>query len=133
MPGIYSRDNYAQLLANAIENANARRQASLDRSARQTESNLAAIANFGKALGRTYETWGESDEDRLAALQKEREEALIAKKYEEQVAQRRAVVKHLTDPYARISPKEAEPWDGRNGLDIDMGGYKKIMGGGVYA
>lgn len=76
MPGIYSRDQFAQQLAQAIENANTRRQASLDREAARTKDNAAAIANFGKALGRTWETWGQSDEDKLAALQKEREEAL---------------------------------------------------------
>lgn len=78
MAGIYSRDNFAQLLANAIENAQARRQAYVDREAQRTKENAAAIANFAKALGRTYETWGQSDEDKLAALQKEREEAIKA-------------------------------------------------------
>lgn len=82
MAGIYSRDNFAQLLANAIENAQARRQANVDREAQRTKENAAAIANFAKALGRTYETWG-SDEDKLAALQKEREEAIKAQQEEE--------------------------------------------------
>ena len=82
MPGIYSRDNFAQLLANAIENAQARRQAHVDREAARTKDNAAAIANFAKALGRTYETWG-SDEEKLAALQKEREEAVRAQQEEE--------------------------------------------------
>lgn len=77
MAGIYTRDNFAQLLANAIENAQARRQAYVDREAQRTKENAAAIANFAKALGRTYETWG-SDEEKLAALQKEREEAIKA-------------------------------------------------------
>lgn len=78
MAGIYTRDNFAQLLANAIENAQTRRQAHVDREAQRTKENAAAIANFAKALGRTYETWGQSDEDKLAALQKEREEAVKA-------------------------------------------------------
>lgn len=138
MAGIYTRDNFAQLLANAIENAQARRQAYVDREAQRTKENTGAIANFAKALGRTYETWdGKSDEDKLAALQKEREEALrikgIEDKYNAQVEQRRAIDKYLSDPYNRISPTVVEPWDGKYGLDIDMGGYKKIMGGGVYA
>jgi len=77
MAGIYTRDNFAQLLANAIENAQARRQAYVDREAQRTKENAGAIANFAKALGRTYETWG-SDEEKLAALQKEREEAIKA-------------------------------------------------------
>jgi hypothetical protein len=82
MPGIYSRDNFAQLLANAIENAQARRQAYVDREAARTNSNVQAIGNFAKALGRTYETWGD-DEAKLAALQKEREEALKAQQEED--------------------------------------------------
>lgn len=82
MPGIYSRDNFAQLLANAIENAQARRQAYVDREAARTNSNVQAIGNFAKALGRTYETWG-SDEEKLAALQKEREEAIKAQQEED--------------------------------------------------
>lgn len=77
MAGIYNRDNFAQLLANAIENAQARRQAYVDREAQRTKENAGAIANFAKALGRTYETWGD-DEAKLAALQKEREEAIKA-------------------------------------------------------
>lgn len=82
MAGIYTRDNFAQLLANAIENAQARRQAYVDREAQRTKENAGAIANFAKALGRTYETWG-SDEEKLAALQKEREEAIKAQQEED--------------------------------------------------
>lgn len=82
MPGIYSRDQFAQQLAQAIENANTRRQASLDREAARTRDNAAAIANFGKALGRWWETSG-SLEDKLAKLKQEREEAIAAQKQED--------------------------------------------------
>lgn len=137
MAGIYNRDNLAQQLSPVIEAALARRQATQDREAQRRAQNAQAIGNFAKALGRTYETWGQSDEDKLAALQKEREEALrikgIEDKYNAQVEQRRAIDKYLSDPYNRISTTVVEPWDGKYGLDIDMGGYKKIMGGGVYA
>ena len=94
MAGIYQRDNLAQQLAPAIEAALARRQAYIDREAQRRNQNAQAIGNFAKALGRTYETWG-SDEEKLAALQKEREEALAAEKYEQQVAQRNAVNDYL--------------------------------------
>ena len=77
MAGIYQRDNLAQQLAPAIEAALARRQAYIDREAQRRNQNAQAIGNFAKALGRTYETWG-SDEEKLAALQKEREEAIKA-------------------------------------------------------
>lgn len=77
MAGIYQRDNLAQQLAPAIEAALARRQAYIDREAQRRNQNAQTIGNFAKALGRTYETWG-SDEEKLAALQKEREEAIAA-------------------------------------------------------
>lgn len=96
MAGIYQRDNLAQQLTPAIEAALARHQATQDREAQRRMQNAQAIGNFAKALGRTYETWdGKSDEDKLAALQKEREEALAAEKYEQQVAQRNAMNDYL--------------------------------------
>lgn len=85
MAGIYQRDNLAQQLAPAIEAALARRQAYIDREAQRRNQNAQAIGNFAKALGRTYETWdGKSDEDKLAALQKEREEAIQAQQENDQ-------------------------------------------------
>lgn len=83
MPGIYTRDQFAQQLANAIENAQARRQAFVDREAARRTANAQAIANFGKAIGRTAETWGD-DDAKLAALQKEREEAIAAQQEHDQ-------------------------------------------------
>lgn len=83
MAGIYQRDNLAQQLAPAIEAALARRQAYIDREAQRRNQNAQAIGNFAKALGRTYETWGD-DEAKLAALQKEREEAIQAQQENDQ-------------------------------------------------
>lgn len=105
MAGIYQRDNLAQQLTPAIEAALARHQATQDREAQRRMQNAQAIGNFAKALGRTYETWdGKSDEDKLAALQKEREEAVaqqeyeqsVRDKYNEQVALRNKVNDYLT-------------------------------------
>ena len=95
MAGIYQRDNLAQQLTPAIEAALARHQATQDREAQRRLQNAKAIGDFAKALGRTYETWGQSDEDKLAALQKEREEVVAQQKYEQQVAQRNAVNDYL--------------------------------------
>lgn len=83
MAGIYQRDNLAQQLAPAIEAALARRQAYIDREAQRRNQNAQTIGNFAKALGRTYETWGD-DEAKLAALQKEREEAIQAQQENDQ-------------------------------------------------
>lgn len=55
MQGIYSRDQMANLLQTAIENANARRQATVDRQNSRTASNSAAAQDFLKSLGRTIE------------------------------------------------------------------------------
>ena len=110
MAGIYNRDNLAQQLNPVIEAALARRQATQDREAQRRLQNAKAIGDFAKALGRTYATWGQSDEDKLAALQKEREETVnalkkqradalrvqdIEDKYNAQVAQRNAVSDYL--------------------------------------
>lgn len=79
MPGIYSRDNLAQQLAQAIEMAQQRRERNRAIEAQRNSENVKAATDFAKALGRTYETWdGKSDEDKLIALQQEREEAIKA-------------------------------------------------------
>ena len=96
MPGLYQRDNLAQQLAQAIEMAQRRREHTQAVEDARRESNVKAVTDFAKALGRTYETWdGKSDEDKLAALQQEREEAIAAEKYEQQVAQRNALNDYL--------------------------------------
>ena len=129
MAGIYTRDQFAQQLANAIENAQARRQAHVDREAARTTSNMQAIGNFAKALGRTWETWdGKSDEEKLAALQKEREEAVaqqeyeqaVKEKYNEQVAQRNAVNDYLFQRGLRAG---ANPYLREMNSTNDMQGY----------
>lgn len=89
MAGIYQRDNLAQQLAPAIEAALARRQAYIDREAQRRNQNAQAIGNFAKALGRTYETWGD-DEAKLAALQKEREEAVAQQENDQELREERA-------------------------------------------
>lgn len=78
MPGIYNRDNLAQQLAQAIELAQQRRERNRAIESQRNSENVKAATDFAKALGRTYETWDSNDEEKLAALQKEREEALAA-------------------------------------------------------
>lgn len=82
MPGLYQRDNLAPQLAQAIENAQRRRESIRAIKAQRDRENVNAALNFAKALGRTYETWGD-DESKLAALQKEREEAIKAQQEED--------------------------------------------------
>ena len=94
MAGIYTRDNREQILTAALDNAMRRKQEYTDRKNARAQENAKAISEFLKAAGRTYETWG-SDEEKLAALEKEREEAVAAEKYDQQVAQRQAVNDYL--------------------------------------
>lgn len=94
MAGIYTRDNREQILTAALDNAMRRKQEYTDRKNARAQENAKAISDFLKAAGRTYETW-ESDEEKLAALEKEREEAVAAEKYDQQVAQRQAVNDYL--------------------------------------
>lgn len=75
MPGLYQRDNLAPQLAQAIENAQRRRESIRAIQAQRDRESVNAALNFAKALGRTYETWGD-DEDKLAKLQQERAEAI---------------------------------------------------------
>lgn len=77
MAGIYTRDNREQILTAALDNAMRRKQEYTDRKNARAQENAKAISEFLKAAGRTYETWG-SDEEKLAALEKEREEAIKA-------------------------------------------------------
>lgn len=80
MPGLYQRDNLAQQLAQAIELAQQRRERTQAVEDARRESNVKAVTDFAKALGRTYETWdSKDDEAKLAALQEERAQALEAR------------------------------------------------------
>lgn len=79
MPGIYQRDNLSPQLAQAIENAQRRREAIRATQAQRDRESVNAALNFAKALGRTYETWdSKDDEAKLAELQEERAKALEA-------------------------------------------------------
>lgn len=113
MPGIYQRDNLAQQLAQAIELAQKRRERTRAIEAQRTSENVKAATDFAKALGRTYETWGD-DEAKLAALQKEREEAIAAQ--QEHDNELRSMFHHTDEPSYGDSYAKAM-------LNKDMVGY----------
>ena len=77
MAGIYTRDNLASLYASNLEKALARRDAYEKERQERVKSNVDAIKNGLASIGRavTYGTSGTAA-DKLAALQKEYEEAL---------------------------------------------------------
>lgn len=77
MPGIYSRDNFATGLQNAIEAALRRREAYVQRDNARRDANVKAITNFMDEVGRSAES-GADQRDKLAALEAERNEILKA-------------------------------------------------------
>lgn len=126
MAGIYTRDNREQILTAALDNAMRRKQEYTDRKNARAQENAKAISDFLKAAGRTYETWG-SDEEKLAALEKEREEAIQAQQDHD------AEIRAQTAEYAAAQQPTVQPnqyaismqgYDPRNGMQ----GYAEYMG-----
>lgn len=131
MAGIYTRDNLASLYASNLEKALARRDAYEKERAARVQSNVDAIKNGLASIGRavTYGTSGTAA-DKLAALQKEYEEALaeearvktITDTYNQQVAQRQAF-----DNWANASPAQRHGWGYAQAMDavpqIDLAAY----------
>lgn len=131
MAGIYTRDNLATLYASNLEKALARRDAYEKERAARVKSNVDAInkgiASIGRAV--TYGTSGSAAE-KLAALQKEYEEALaeesrvknITDTYNQQVAQRQAF-----DNWANASPAQRHGWGYAQAMNavpqIDLAAY----------
>ena len=112
MAGIYTRDNREQILTAALENAMRRKQEYTDRKNARAQENAKAISEFLKAAGRTYETWG-SDEEKLAALEKEREEAIKAQQEHD------AEIRTQAAEYAASQQPTVQP----NQYVISMQGY----------
>lgn len=77
MPGIYSRDNFAAGLQNALEAALRRREAYVQRDNARRDANVKAITDMMKVAGRAAESTTEQ-EDKLAKLQEERNAILKA-------------------------------------------------------
>ncbi len=77
MPGIYSRDNFAAGLQNALEAALRRREAYMQRDAARRDANVKSITNFMDEVGRSAEE-GAEQRDKLAALEAERNAILKA-------------------------------------------------------
>lgn len=114
MPGIYQRDNLAQQLAQAIEMAQQRREHNQAVEDARRESNVKAVTDFAKALGRTYETSPSVLAKKRQELLDEIESIKAAKEYEqsvqdkynEQVAMRNKVNDYLNAMNAQDSLDE---------------------------
>lgn len=125
MAGIYTRDNREQILTAALDNAMRRKQEYTDRKNARAQENAKAISDFLKAAGRTYETWG-SDEEKLAALEKEREEAIQAQQDHDaeiraQAAEYAAAQQPTVQPNQYVISMQG--YDPRNGMQ----GYSEYM------
>lgn len=77
MPGIYSRDNFAAGLQNALEAALRRREAYVQRDNARRDANVKSITNFMDEVGHSAEE-GAEQRDKLAALKAERNAILKA-------------------------------------------------------
>lgn len=90
------------------------------------------VTNVGNTIGKGafYSYEPQSLAEKKAELAKLEEEQA---KYNEQVAQRRAVNDYLMDPYARKQPTVTEPWDGYSDVDLEDNLYRKALNRGVYA
>lgn len=62
MAGIYQRDNYAQLMQNALNNAYNRRSATQRERAERAKEIVNAGGDFAKVVGRTAEEWNVPDQ-----------------------------------------------------------------------
>ena len=62
MAGIYQRDNYAQLMQNALNSAYNRREATQRERAERVKEIVNAGGDFAKVLGRTAEEWNVPDQ-----------------------------------------------------------------------
>lgn len=62
MPGIYNRDNYAQLMQTALNNAYNRREATQRERAERVKEIVNAGGDFAKIVGRTAEEWDVPDQ-----------------------------------------------------------------------
>ena len=125
MAGIYQRDNLAQIYAANLERALARRDAYEKERAARVKSNVDAINNGIRAVG-TAVTYGLSDDPqaRLAALEKEYQEAVAAEREEYNNSVREAVG-------ANVPTYSSNPYlNGMEGYrpNPNLGGYSEYMG-----
>ena len=130
MAGIYQRDNLAQIYAANLERALARRDAYEKERAARVKSNVDAINNGIRAVG-TAVTYGLSDDPqaRLAALEKEYQEAVAAEREEYNNSVREAVG-------ANVPTYSSNPYlNGMEGYrpNPNLGGYSDYRGRNVSA
>lgn len=133
---IYSRDNinYGSMLQNAVANRISAAEKRANAIKAQGEIWSGLVKDLGSMGARTYDAYQaekESPEYRLKQLEEELRQAEIEQKYNEQVAQRRAVNDYIAEQRARASlPTQGEIYsrdmDGYN-PQPDMTGYSDYL------
>lgn len=135
--GIYERDNipYQNIIDSMIKNRQAGAKIKSDNWRKQGEIWSNVVKELGSMAGRTmdaYQAQGESPEARLAALEEERKQAEIEQKYNEQVAQRKAVEAYI-DSYNQTNAAKtaARNMQGYRPLP-NMDGYEPAQGNNLF-
>lgn len=125
MPGIYSRDNIANILSGGLQNALNRRDAYEKERQARVQSNVDALKGFINTTARTVDDWlAESPEDKLARLKQEYSEALAAERDAYNNSVREAV--GANQPSYASNPYLTGMEGYKPNYSID--GYSKFMG-----
>lgn len=125
MPGIYSRDNIANILSGGLQNALNRRDAYEKERQARVQSNVDALKGFINTTARTVDDWlAESPEEKLARLKQEYSEALAAERDAYNNSVREAV--GANQPSYASNPYLTGMEGYKPNYSID--GYSKFMG-----
>ena len=125
MPGIYSRDNIANILSGGLQNALNRRDAYEKERQARVQSNIDALKGLINTGARTVDDWlAESPEEKLARLKQEYSEALAAERDEYNNSVREAV--GANQPSYASNPYLTGMEGYKPNYSID--GYSKFMG-----
>lgn len=125
MPGIYSRDNIANILSGGLQNALNRRDAYEKERQARVQSNIDALKGFINTGARTVDDWlAESPEEKLARLKQEYSEALAAERDAYNNSVREAV--GANQPSYSSNPYLTGMEGYKPNYSID--GYSKFMG-----
>ena len=125
MPGIYSRDNIANILSGGLQNALNRRDAYEKERQARVQSNIDALKGLINTGARTVDDWlAESPEEKLARLKQEYSEALAAERDAYNNSVREAV--GANQPSYASNPYLTGMEGYKPNYSID--GYSKFMG-----
>ena len=134
--GIYERDGMGSALSAALNQALARRQAAVERSAGYRNANVAAITGLIKSLGRAGEM-SEKDEleKKMDSLKAELAEAQAAQAEKERnvlLDRSLTAAQGMTDYRPAMAQGQLNYMNAMNGVLRGQGGYRPRVGGSQY-